>query len=401
MQFKQTSKKQKTMFIASFFLFLLIISEVFLIIYTNKKNKELISITQISTSIPPNKENKTYFFINPTRKWKEENGTISSIYNCSIYNNTKHDFMDCEITIKIPDDAVISTHWNCTYEIHENYLTIHPNLLDSASVPSMGAFSFGFIISSTDEIKFKSINYSGYFKYRISDFLIHNIIIVLLVSELTSILITLLVHNIMQKRIVALHLQKERDNQIIEQTMKTFVNFIDAKDEYTRGHSTRVALYAKAIAKEMGYDSQFQQDIYYMGLMHDIGKITIPDAILNKTSHLSTDEWEIIKMHTANGAKLLKDFNILSDIGDAALYHHERYDGKGYLAQIKGTDIPLSARIICVADSFDAMNTNRCYRLKYSKDRIIQEFERCSGKQFDPDAAKALISLLKDNKLCE
>lgn len=389
------------MFIASIFLFLLVIFEVFLLIYISKKNKELISITQISTHIPPNKENKTYFLITPARKWTEENDTIDTIYNCSIFNNTKHDFINWQITVKVPENAFISTCWNCKVNIQDNYLTIHPNLLDSNAVPSMGAFSFGFVINSKDDAKFQSINYNGYFKYKITDLFIHNLIIILMISELTAILITLLIHNIMQKRIAVLRNQKERDNQIIEETMKTFVNFIDAKDEYTRGHSTRVAVYAKAISKEMGFDSTFQQDIYYMGLMHDIGKITIPDAILNKTSHLSTDEWEIIKMHTANGAKLLKDFKILSDIGDAALYHHERYDGKGYLSQIKGTDIPLSARIICVADSYDAMNTNRCYRLKYSKDRIIQEFERCSGKQFDPDAAKALINLLKENKLSE
>lgn len=399
MRLKITSKTQKSLIIASLIFLILVISEVTLFTSFKRKSSENIQFTQITANIPTNRENKTFILITPARRWIEEGDMHTAIFNCSIYNNTKHDFADWEITLKVPENTTISTNWNCSTEIKDNYLHLTADYSDSSNVPSSGVYSFGFILSSEEEIKFKSINYNGYLLYRLRESLLNNIICSCIFAEIVTILISLIVHNIMQKRIVLLHEQKERDNLIIEQTMKTFVNFIDAKDDYTRGHSTRVAEYSREIAKEMGLDSDFVQDIYYMGLMHDIGKITIPDSILNKTSHLSTDEWEIIKMHTANGAKLLKDFNILPEIGNAALYHHERYDGKGYLSQIKGTDIPLSARIICVADSFDAMNTNRCYRLKYSKDRIIQEFERCSGKQFDPDASKALINLLKDNRL--
>jgi len=215
----------------------------------------------------------------------------------------------------------------------------------------------------------------------------------------TSLLIYLLVHSRMQDRIILLKKQKEKDDMFLDQVMKTFVNFIDSKDEYTRGHSSRVANYSKALAKQLGMDQKKQQELYYMGLMHDIGKINVPDDILNKTSHLSTDEWDVIKMHTENGAMLLKDFTIMPSLRDAVLYHHERYDGKGYVYQLKGEEIPLGARIVCVADSFDAMNSNRCYRLKYSKDRIIQELDRCSGKQFDPDVAKAMIELIKNGTI--
>ena len=387
---------------SAFLIFLALIGcEVFLSFYYNNKSKEEISVTQLFTSIPLNKDNKTFITISPVRRWEEEFAVRGALFNCSIFNNTKHDFKEWKIKIKIPDDCRIVSSWNCTTKIEDRHLYISPDEAgDIDYVASMGFLSCGFIISGTEDLTVKNINYSGKIIYKLTDTLLNNIIILLIISEFVAIIITLIVHALMQKRIDALKVQKERDNKIIEQTMKTFVNFIDAKDEYTRGHSTRVAEYARAIAKQMGFDEEFQQNIFYMGLMHDIGKITIPDSILNKTSHLSTDEWEIIKMHTSNGAKLLKDFYILPEIGDAALYHHERYDGKGYLSQIKGLEIPLSARIICVADSFDAMNTNRCYRLKYSKDRIIQEFERCSLKQFDPDVAKALIVLLKDNKLC-
>lgn len=227
----------------------------------------------------------------------------------------------------------------------------------------------------------------------------HIVYFIFILTLFTALLIYLLVHSRMQNRIIVLKKQKEKDDLFLDQVMKTFVNFIDAKDEYTRGHSSRVALYSQALAKQMGLNQESQKNVYYMGLMHDIGKITIPDDILNKTSHLSSEEWDVIKMHTENGARLLKDFTIMPSLRDAVLYHHERYDGKGYVYQLKGEAIPLGARIVCVADSFDAMNSNRCYRLKYSKDRIIQELDRCSGKQFDPVVAKAMIELIKDGTI--
>lgn len=222
---------------------------------------------------------------------------------------------------------------------------------------------------------------------------------ILLFALFTGHLIYLIVHSTMEYNISVLKKQKEDNDIFLDQVMKTFVNFIDSKDEYTKGHSNRVALYSQALAKQLGLPPETQHNMYYMGLMHDIGKLTIPQDILNKTSHLSSEEWEVIKMHTQNGVKLLKDFTILPSLKDAVLYHHERYDGMGYVYQLKGDDIPLSARIVCVADSFDAMNSNRCYRLKYSKDRIIQELDRCSGKQFDPLIAKAMIELIKNGTI--
>lgn len=222
---------------------------------------------------------------------------------------------------------------------------------------------------------------------------------ILLFALFSGHLIYLIVHSTMEYNISVLKKQKEDNDIFLDQVMKTFVNFIDSKDEYTKGHSNRVAIYSQALAKQLGLPPETQQNMYYIGLMHDIGKLTIPQDILNKTSHLSSDEWELIKMHTQNGAKLLKNFTILPSLKEAVLYHHERYDGLGYVYQLKGDDIPLSARIVCVADSFDAMNSYRCYRLKYSKDRIIQELDRCSGKQFDPLIAKAMIELIKNGTI--
>lgn len=191
---------------------------------------------------------------------------------------------------------------------------------------------------------------------------------------------------------------RDRD-LIIRQTMKTFVSFIDNKDPYTQDHSVRVARITKEMAKRLGYDKEKCRVYYYAGLMHDIGKITIADEILNKRTSLSNDEWEIIHQHTTNGAKLLNKFTVFPEVGDAVLYHHERFDGTGYINRLKGKSIPEVARVVCIADSYDAMAKVRSYRLPYSEERIIGEFERCAGKQFDPDLVPYLISMIKDGTI--
>ena len=193
----------------------------------------------------------------------------------------------------------------------------------------------------------------------------------------------------------------ERDNKIINESMETFIGFIDAKDSYTNGHSRRVAIYTKLIAKEMGFTGEDLDKIYYIALLHDCGKIGIPDNILGKPGKLTNEEFEIIKSHTTRGGEILSNFKSLENAGEGALYHHERYDGKGYPKGLKGEEIPLIARMICAADSYDAMNTSRVYREKLSKDYIISEFENHKGTQFDPKIADIMLSLIKEGKIDE
>jgi len=191
----------------------------------------------------------------------------------------------------------------------------------------------------------------------------------------------------------------ERDNEIINESIETFIGFIDAKDTYTNGHSKRVAIYTRHIAEEMGYTGEELDRIYYIALLHDCGKIGVPDNILMKPGKLTDEEFEIIKSHTVRGGEILSNFKSLKDAGEGALYHHERYDGKGYPKKLSGEDIPLIARIICVADSFDAMNSNRVYRKKLTREYIISEIEKDKGLQFDPKIADIMLRLLKERKI--
>lgn len=133
--------------------------------------------------------------------------------------------------------------------------------------------------------------------------------------------------------------------------------------------------------------------------MHDCGKIGVPDNILGKPGRLDDDEFEVIKSHTVRGGEILGKFKSLNNVGEGALYHHERYDGSGYPEGRAGEDIPLIARMICGADSFDAMNSNRCYRKKPGREKIFEEIEKNKGKQFDPQIAEVLLELIREGKI--
>lgn len=179
-------------------------------------------------------------------------------------------------------------------------------------------------------------------------------------------------------------------------SIMSIANTIDAKDKYTSGHSVRVANCAVEIAKKLGWSESEIQNFRYVALLHDIGKIGVPDSVLNKPAKLTDEEFAIIKKHPVTGGEILKDIRMIDHVQEGALFHHERYDGKGYPFGLKGIDIPLYARIVCIADSYDAMTSNRIYRNKLTQEQVIDEFEKGSGTQFDPNLAAIFIDMLKN-----
>lgn len=192
--------------------------------------------------------------------------------------------------------------------------------------------------------------------------------------------------------------ERHRELQaILDQSLQSFARVIDAKDPYTNGHSIRVAQYARELAKRMHMSEDEQDRIYYIALLHDIGKIGIPDHILNKQGPLTPEERAIIQTHPEVGGHVLEGFSALEGIADGARYHHERYDGTGYCDGKKGEEIPLVARIIGVADSYDAMSSDRCYRPALSKEKIISELKDHSGTQFDPQITPFMLAMIEEN----
>ncbi len=182
--------------------------------------------------------------------------------------------------------------------------------------------------------------------------------------------------------------------RLFEQTATALVSAIDAKDKYTHGHSSRVADYSRKIAEELGKSPRECDDIYYVALLHDVGKIGIPEKIINKEGKLTDEEYSVIKQHSALGAQILQGIREIPFISIGAHYHHERYDGRGYPDGLKGTDIPEYARIISVADAYDAMTSRRSYRSPIPQYEVREEIIKGIGTQFDPVFARTMVHLI-------
>jgi HD-GYP domain-containing protein (c-di-GMP phosphodiesterase class II) len=167
-------------------------------------------------------------------------------------------------------------------------------------------------------------------------------------------------------------------------TLHALTSSIDAKDSYTHGHSERVALMSRMLATAAGFDEQAVERVYIAGLVHDVGKIGVPESVLCKPGRLSDEEFELIKMHPRIGARILEDIKQMQDLIPGVLHHHERWDGRGYPDGLAGESIPMLGRLICLADSYDAMCSDRTYRRAMDHERVLAEIQRCAGSQFDP-----------------
>lgn len=201
-----------------------------------------------------------------------------------------------------------------------------------------------------------------------------------------------------QKKTREIAAQHEKLERISMQIVKALSGAVDAKDTYTNGHSLRVAEYSREIAHRAGLSKEMQNDIYMMGLLHDVGKIGVPDAIINKPEHLTEEEYSVIKTHPVMGAGILKNIKDFPKLITGARWHHERYDGKGYPDGISGDEIPLEARIIAVADAYDAMSSRRSYRDVLPQEIVRSEIEKGKGTQFDPVMADIALGMIDDDK---
>ena len=190
---------------------------------------------------------------------------------------------------------------------------------------------------------------------------------------------------------------RERLDQLNTNIIRALSYTIDAKDRYTSGHSQRVADYSLAIAKRMGKSEADQKIIYYAGLLHDVGKIRVSEEVINKAGKLTEEEFNQIRIHPVSGYHILKDIHEDIRIAYGAKYHHERYDGKGYPNALEGENIPEIARIIGVADAYDAMASNRSYRDALPQEIVRSEIEKGKGKQFDARIADIMLQMIDED----
>ena len=181
--------------------------------------------------------------------------------------------------------------------------------------------------------------------------------------------------------------------ELFYKTIKSIAFALDAKDPYTHGHSLRVTLYSLILANELGLDNDTLEEIETAGLLHDIGKIAIPQNILCKAGKLTDEEFEIMKQHPAQGEKMIRNIKKLKSVASWLKSHHEKWNGTGYPNRLKGEEIPITARIIAIADTYDAMTSTRSYRVALPHEVAIQEVQKCAGTQFDPKLAELFVKL--------
>jgi len=201
-----------------------------------------------------------------------------------------------------------------------------------------------------------------------------------------------------QKRLLELEKEKVKSE---EEMLLALVGMIDKRDTYTAGHTARVAKYCELLARQLGYSSSEIKLLSMAAHLHDIGKVATPDTVLLKPGHLRDDEYEIIKLHLSNGFELLSRLTQYQEIAQIMRHHHERYDGQGYPQGLKGNEVPPLARIMIVADAFDAMTTNRIYKRKKSIPDALEEIQSLSSIQFHPEVVEAALVALKDLEIEE
>ena len=193
--------------------------------------------------------------------------------------------------------------------------------------------------------------------------------------------------------------QQQRDKNLITEIVEAFAKVIDLKDRYTNGHSTRVAEYTAMLARELGYSDEEVQKYYDIALMHDIGKIGVPDEVLNKPGKLTDEEYEEFKSHTTRGYNALQEISLMPELAIGAAYHHERPDGKGYPKGLKGDEIPRVAQIVSVADTFDAMYSDRPYRKRMDFDKVVETIKDVAGTQLAADVVDAFLRLVDKGEI--
>lgn len=334
-------------------------------------------------------------FIETSQEWvntdEQANVTIGAQYDGIVINDMKEDIRDWKLSIALPAEGKIDSSWNGSYTEKNGEIIVEP-LEYNAVIPSGGSQTFGFVLYSDTILELNKFTITG---YRNMEYIDYGMFWCLIAAAAVWV-ICLIGYLTVVVRIRNLNKKRENDKKIISQALNTFARLIDAKDKYTKGHSIRVAAYTREIAKRMHMSSEQVDYMGYIALMHDCGKMGIPDKVLNKPGALTPEERKIIESHTLLGGEALESFTAIEGIRDGALYHHERYDGEGYPKGLRGEDIPLCARIICIADSYDAMSSNRCYRRRLSDETILSELAENAGKQFDPDIVRHMIDMIHD-----
>ena len=357
-----------------------------------------------------NKETKSFYVtLDISKSWANNEGSESENwgeqFDFAVKDLKEYKLANWSLTLDFNDDKfellTVDDAWNVDYKVDGKKLIITPHKdITLVNIRPKEANTFGFILILKNKIE--SVNFVN-FNYTLSGkvyrtYVSYPIFWVLALLTFTYIAF-LIAYIVIKKREKNFEMFKEQSYSIISQSMNTFASLIDTKDPYTKDHSGRVSYYAVKIARKLGLKDEEVKNLAYIALMHDCGKLVIPDELLTKPAKLTPEEYSIMKEHTTYGGKALENFTSIKDMHDGALYHHEKWNGTGYPKGLKGEEIPLCARIIGVADALDAMNSDRCYRKRLSREKILTELRNYSGVQFDPKIATLVINMINNGEI--
>ncbi len=360
---------------------------------------------------------------NLIRSWREKHGEVLTI-------NYETDFMELDTLATARDDQL----WVAVVDDDDMNLKLAERILSKndiiVSKLSSGEELLSFVKTNRPDLILLDINMPGMDGFETINRLrsmeteIADIPVVFLTSEndinaekqalklgakdfirkpFISEILTLRVKQIAELLRLQKHLSEEvarktkQNDQLFLDVVRSLAEAIDAKDTYTNGHSGRVAEYAREIARRYGYNMKEQRDIYIIGLLHDVGKIGVPDSVINKPGKLTDEEFELIKRHPVIGSQILKNIKEMPKLSIGARWHHERMDGTGYPDGLAGEEIPEEARIVAVADAYDAMSSQRSYRKIMPQARIREEIIKGSGTQFDPGFAQIMLKMIDED----
>ena len=311
-------------------------------------------------------------------------------YDGTIVNKSNYTLRDWRIVLRMPGKSHIDSSWNGTYTYEGNDIVYIPDDSIGMNVlPAHESNTFGMVMYSHGLMNIYRFQVIGYLDKQLTDYPLFYVMLCM-----TAVFLAMIIGNmVVVLRMRKLEQRRIMDEKIIIDTLQMLAKLIDAKDSYTNGHSDRVAEYAVLLAKEMHMKPDDIRFMRYMGLMHDCGKMGIPDSVLNKPDKLTPEEMDIIRSHTVLGGKIVENFTAMPGVQECALYHHERYDGKGYPKGLKGEEIPIAAQVVSLADVYDALTAKRVYKAAYSSDEALKMILNGECGKFNPLLLECLLDI--------
>lgn len=335
-------------------------------------------------------------------------GVLTCLFFDAVQNRRYHkiyQIIEAVVCIQLAVNMIL--HVAHIAEFHQTLISSHIWLMVELAFV-LRNFALDIHSKKIQEYRTTAVGMVGFIVFSVTELVVYYLSDVPIFGRFVSIgLVILTVATVIQVFASQMRVSREHTNEqkkMLINLIETVAGAIDAKDEYTGGHSERVGHYATILARAMARNYDFSEEdilrVHYIGNMHDIGKIGVADSILNKTGKLTNDEFSLMKKHVDIGAELVIGMEeSIVGLLDGILYHHERYDGNGYPSGLSGKDIPLVARIICLADCYDAMTSNRVYRKRLSAEEVRAEIVKCKGTQFDPELAEIFVKLMDEGEM--